>query len=425
MEDQLLLFCLSMENEGSKASVIARWTDSEWNELIRQSARHGLSAYLHHRLKALNLTGSIPPPTERRLREITLQNASQNIRMYHELGKALKTLRDDGIPVILLKGAYMAEAVYGSIALRRMGDVDILVKKEDLHKTVKHLFQMGFRVMNEELTGYMERIKETRYHILPELKHFFDLVHPDWTVKLDVHVSLTLEDSSFAVDTDGLWERAVRSDAGGVEALVLSPVDSLLYQCIHASFHHHFMFGLRPLCDIAETIRRFQAELNWDNLRLRSRGWKADKCAWITLRFAREILGTAVPDDVLTALKPKEVDSNMVAWARAQIFKSQSEARSLPDDLIKLWKSSRLRDKAAAVRKAIFPSRQVMAVMYPASPASLRIYLYYPVRLKDLFVRWGRTGLRLLFRDKKALAVIEGENKEVALRQWLTETDQS
>ena len=423
MEDKLLLFCLGMENEGSKAATLARWTDQEWNELIRQSARHGVSAYLYHRLKALDLTSPIPPLIERRLREITIQNASQNIRRYHELGKALNILRDEGIHVILLKGAYLAEAVYGNIALRRMGDVDILVKKEDLHRTVKHLFQMGFQVMDEELTGYMERIADTRYRILPGTKHFFDLVHPNWTVKLDVHVSLTSENSSFAVDIDGLWDRAVKSDGDGVEALALSPVDSLLYQCMHASFHHHFMFGLRPLCDISETIRRCQAELNWEDLRLRAHKWKSDKCAWLTLRFAGELLGASVPEAVLTALKPKDIDFGLLTWAREQIFSNQRDARSLPDDLIKLWKARRLQDKAAAVLKSIFPSRQVMAVMYPASPASLRIYFYYPVRLKDLFLRWGRIGWRLLFHDKKIVAVVESENREVALEQWLSSED--
>jgi hypothetical protein len=417
--DRLLLFCLRAGPEGSKASALAMWTESEWHELIRQSARHGLSAYLYHRLQALGAERSIPPPIRERLREITLQNASQNIRLYHHLGKILKILGNDGIPVILLKGAHLAEAVYGSIALRRMGDVDILVRKEDLHRTVRHLVETGFHVTDEALAAYLERIEETRFHVLPERKHFFDLVHPDWKLKLDVHVSLAEEDSTFAVEPDGLWDRAVRPDKAGLQALALSPADSILYQCIHASFHHRFEHGLRPLCDIAETLRESGAGLDWEDLRLISRRWKADRCAWLTLGFARELLGAPVPESALKALKPQKVDPGMIAWARAQIFTPQTDDGLLTGNLIRLWKARRLRDKAAAIRKALFPSRQAMAVHYPAPPGSFRLYFYYFVRLKDLLLRWGRTGSKLLFRDPEMRTVLEGENRKVALKQWL------
>jgi hypothetical protein len=423
MEDQQLLFCLNMQNEASKTSVLSKWTDTEWNELICQSERHGVSAYLNHRLKALEPTLSIPTPFEQRLREITLQNASRNIRLFHELGKTLNLLKDDGISIIVLKGAYLAEVVYGSIALRSMGDVDILVKKEDLHKTVTDLFQTGFHPLNEEINAYLKRTAKMQFQVLPESKHFFDLVHPEWKVKLDVHVSLTPEDSLFSVDTERLWNRALKSNVNGTEVLMLSPVDSLLYQTMHASFHHHYMFGLRPLVDISETIRRYRDQISWEDLKSRAYTWKAQKCAWLTLQFVRELLGAPVPEDVLTALEPGNINIDLLTWSREQIFSSQRTARSLPDDLIKSWKSRRLQDKAAAVFKAIFPSRKIMALVYPASPTSKRIYLYYLIRIKDLFIRWGGIFWRLLLRDKKTMFAVENENREIALEQWLTSVD--
>ncbi|MBN1893022.1 nucleotidyltransferase family protein [bacterium] len=424
MNDRHLLFCLNMVNEDSKASAMARWTEVEWNELVRQSGKHGLSAYLYARLKILRPVPAIPPAIEQRFKEITLQNASKNIRLYHVLGRALTALRDNGISAILLKGAHLAAAVYSTIAQRRMGDVDILVKGHDLQKAVDCLIHLGFQVMDEDPARYLKRTAGTEYHVFPEAKHFFDLIHPDWKIRLDVHVSLSPETSSFSVDTNGLWCRAVGSDAEGVDFLVLSPIDSILYQCIHESFHHQFsLFGLRPMCDMAETIRKYRTEVNWDELRLRSQRWKAEKCVWLTLQIAKELIGAGVPDDLLTALKPKTVDSGMVAWVKEQIFQGQSEARALPKDLIRLWKSDRVLDKAETFRRAVFPSRQVMAVMYPVSPHSLRVYLYYPVRIKDLLFRWGRTALRLMLREKQALSIMERENREIALKRWLSSSD--
>jgi hypothetical protein len=59
----------------------------------------------------------------------TLYSALRNMRRCHELSKVLRILQNDGIPVIVLKGAALAEVVYGNIALRSMSDVDLLVKK--------------------------------------------------------------------------------------------------------------------------------------------------------------------------------------------------------------------------------------------------------------------------------------------------------
>jgi hypothetical protein len=56
--------------------------------------------------------------------------------LYQELQTVLKTFkfRAASIAVIALKGAFLAELVYENIGLRAIGDVDLLVKKEDLEK---------------------------------------------------------------------------------------------------------------------------------------------------------------------------------------------------------------------------------------------------------------------------------------------------
>jgi hypothetical protein len=423
MEDPQLLFCLNMQNEASKTSVLSKWTDTDWKELIRQSERHSVSAYLNHRLKAFEPTLSIPTPVDQRLREMTLQNASRNIRLYHELGKTLKSLKDAGISVILLKGAYLAEAVYDNISLRTMCDVDILVKKDDLHKTITYLFQYGFSVTNEDRIGHLGQTTEIPYHILPEQKHFFGLTHPKWPVKLDVHISLDREYSPFTVETEGLWEKAMKIEVDGANVLALSPVDSILYQCMHASFQHHFLFGLRPLIDISETIRRYQNELNWKELQNRARAWNAQRCVWLTLRFARELLGAGVPRTLLSALKPENMDMPLLEWARNTIFSDKRDLQILSDDVVKLLKSRSLRNRVALLFKSVFLSRQMLATMYPASPNSKRIYLYYAVRVKDLFLRWGRVVWRHLVHDKKTMSMMESEKRRVDLEQWLTSVD--
>jgi len=50
-------------------------------------------------------------------------------RNYAELGQLLRSLKDRGVEVIVLKGAALAETVWKNIALRPMADMDLLVDR--------------------------------------------------------------------------------------------------------------------------------------------------------------------------------------------------------------------------------------------------------------------------------------------------------
>jgi hypothetical protein len=55
--------------------------------------------------------------------------------------------------------------------------------------------------------------------------------------------------------------------------------------------------------------------------------------------------------------------------------------------------------------------------MYPAASRPLFIYAYYPVRFKDLFIRYGRTTWWLLRGEKRLVAAAE---RNYTLTNWLT-----
>jgi hypothetical protein len=68
------------------------------------------------------------------------------------------------------------------------------------------------------------------------------------------------------------------------------------------------------------------------------------------------------------------------------------------------------------LRDSLFPSRQMMAYKYPAPADSWRILCYYPVRFKDLWMRYGRVVWKLISRDK---ALTHEARQEARLREYL------
>lgn len=124
-----LLRCLS---DRQPPSGNHRQPAYDWNEVVDAAAYHNLSPLLFKRLKQGGTWTCVPADAWERLRLAYFASANRNRRLYLQLRPLLAGLRTAGIPVIVLKGAYLAEAVYGDIALRPMGDVDLLVPSADL-----------------------------------------------------------------------------------------------------------------------------------------------------------------------------------------------------------------------------------------------------------------------------------------------------
>jgi len=144
--EERLLSLLRTEPRGSGVVEVGEMSRTDWEDLLRTSALHGVTPLLYHRLTTFHTGIPIPAEVVRELRCSYLRNAGRNMHLYHELGKVLGRLRQADIPVIALKGAHLAEAVYGNIALRPMNDVDLLVQTEDGLVTVQ---TGGLRAVDE------------------------------------------------------------------------------------------------------------------------------------------------------------------------------------------------------------------------------------------------------------------------------------
>jgi hypothetical protein len=398
-----------MGTDETRVARLEQLSPSDWDGVIQQANRHRVTPLLYRRLKTLGPGTIIPAGIMQRLQEIYLfDSARRNVRLHHQLSKVLKMLQNDGIPVIALKGVHLAEVVYGDLALRPMDDMDLLVRTTDLSRIEAKLLEMGY---SPSRRFWIEAECATSRHLAPFTK--------PGAASLEIHWTIARPTDPFKIDVDELWKRARPATIAGVEVLVLSPEDLLLHLCLHASFHHRFTIGLRPFCDISETLHHYRDEMDWEQVQLRARQWGVGKCVYLTLRLVRELLEAAVPGDVLNALEPNDLDPRLVIWIGEQIFTGRGNTLPLSPNLARIWGANRLRDKVATFLKFAFPSPEVMATKYPASPFSKRIYLYYPIRLKDLLLRHGRVAWQLLRRDEEMATLAEREKERFALIDWL------
>jgi hypothetical protein len=392
---ELLLRCLSV---GQQPTDDRRPTTADWNEVVALANRHGLTPLLYVRLKQADAQTRVPADVWERMRRVYKASAVRSMCFQRDVRPALQRLRGAGIRVIALKGAFLAEAVYDDPALRPMVDVDLMVPKADLPRAYAALLDLG----------------RTRRQPQAEASSAEDN-HRGLTVGAGIDLRWTIDTPGgrSRLDTTGLWERARPATIAGVEVLALSPEDLLLHICLHASHRHGLGDGLRPLCDVAETIRRLQREMDWQQVAQRAREWGATRHVGLMLQLARSMLDAGVPDAVLAQLVPGGIPRCILDAARDSVLTRSSHMETIP--LFRRLGARSLGERARLARERAFLSRDELAVVYPAARTSRHLYLYYARRLLAVI----RTYFSHVIRRARLQLGTRGRDPSAALVRWL------
>lgn len=401
---RVLLAALAYRPDGEKEKLFSEVSGEEWRAVIELARRHGVPLLLYHRLKPLRI--ALPLDVSGALRRASLRAAVRNLAMYRELGVILSRLRERGIPVIVLKGAQLAAAVYENIALRTMIDLDLLVKSDDLLRVEQELLALGCEPRD-------------RNRVIANDNHHFLYTWPQLRLVVEVHWTILAAEYPCQIDIAGLWARAQPAVLEGTPALTLSPEDLILHLCIHTAYHTGQM-RLKMLCDIGEVIRRYGAEMDWPAIGTRARQWGIVRAVYVLLRLAREWLEAAVPADWLAALRPEGLDERYLVLVGEQFLNREAGSGVLESARVaKLWSARGLGAIFSLVRDSLWLSRETMARMYPAPANSWRIWLYYPVRVKDALARHHTTVWGLARGDVDVRAAAARTNAASELRDWL------
>jgi len=144
----------------------------------------------------------------------------------------VKRLEHGGVPALPLKGAFLAEALYGDVGMRSSGDIDVLVAPSDLGAAIDVLTRAGYAPPDdpERLNG----LPQIHYH----LRHKQRIAPP-----IELHWRIHWYEMEFA---GALIERARRGESG---VLRPGPADELA-ACLLFYARDGFQ-GLRLAVDIA------------------------------------------------------------------------------------------------------------------------------------------------------------------------------
>lgn len=388
------------------ATELPALTPPDWQRLEQAAAQHDLTLVLYDRLSGVQ--DLVLAAVWEHLRAKYLQATARNLLILHHAGMILNALKAEGIEVIVLKGLYLAEAVYPAPGLRTFDDLDLLCRRADLPAALDALQGLGYA-----LSTWYDPADPNRdiKHLPPLLKENAPVVELHWTI--------LEEEEPFTIDVEGMWERRLPARVAGVDVSALCPEDLVLHLALHTTYQHRLAGGARGLCDIAAVLRHAADSFDWQRLLETAQGWGAQRTAWLTFQLLPRVTGEEVPSWALAQLLPDPPGEGIVADALRQLVRPQSLLPPVTPDLAALGQTKGFFARLSLVLRRVFIPRRVLAREYNVDPRSLRLYIYYPVRLARLLRDYRGSAARLLRGEGDALASACRESARGDLRDWL------
>ena len=326
---------------------------AEWEQLTNTAVEYRLGAQL---LQSLNRLGivlpQIPESARDRLVELTRTNVQRNLVRQLQLRDLGNACDEADIPFLIMKGLWLVELAYRDVSMRDSGDIDVLVRAEDMPRFTRLLSSLGYA-----LPADIEDLRE----VAPS-RHEFDVVHPNRRTSLDVHWAITSPHEG-PVDESSFWQRAEKYRLAGRDGLSLGVEDHLLLVCFHAAVHHRFLYvGPRSLFDVAQVIEKPPRPIDWNEFvdRAKSLGW--ERGTWLMLELVRVYIGVQPPPLVMNGLRPTgEQDSTVLIAALEAMFLDQSHAQRFDTSLVKLFSEDSWKRRCRWFVNRFFPPPEDVA----------------------------------------------------------------
>ncbi len=367
------LLRLSLRFDADDAVAMARFRERmsqpiEWEYYRDRFIHERLEGYFLYNLKRAGLLDSIPESVRVSFSGITAETVTDNLLHVRSLEAIAGYFAQEGIPFVSLKGAHLLQTVYRDYPLRRMSDLDILIRPQSLPDVERMLCREGFAVSAHDNPSIRH------YRILaPVLR---ELMFEREGCKLDVHWGIATADGIAMMQDDRLWARVEQIDRAGRKIAVFSVEDLLLHLCAHL-FKNMMRkkMQLVMFCDIIDLVRYYDHRIDWGYGRQSARQEGLEPALYSLLSYVQREGFCQVPAlfaEEISRYQSLGVSSN----GRLDCALTFSETRYYAGLMRGI---PGVRNKVFFAASLVFPRKEWVRIYHPAVAhmSTLQGYLYH------------------------------------------------
>ncbi len=299
-EHELILRCCAVSGAFADTRALSELVERglDWDRFLALANRNSVTPVVAARLGAEGVA-RLPAQVTRALRlgyEINALRCNHLARCAVEIVDAFAS---GGVAAIAIKGPALAVSAYGDLAMRVFGDLDFMVRLEDLPHAAAALERRGY-----SSPAYRADVVESGF--FPDVA--LDFARPDSVV--DLHWRLSPGYFPFAPAGEQIWNRTSEIELLGRRLRTLGPADSILFHACHGA--KHGWMTLAQVCDFARLLATAGA-MSWSSLLDEARRMRASRMLLLGVDLANSLSLCEVPGELLDAAGR---DSHIAALSR-------------------------------------------------------------------------------------------------------------
>jgi hypothetical protein len=237
------------------------------------------------------------------------QSSRSNLFFTAELIRILQLFNKNQIPAIPFKGPALAVKLYEDPCLREFGDLDILVKEQDVFRALKVLEDLNYGQVPAYRPAVQSRILR--------LKNHYTVMKANMAVAVELHWRMVPAYFMLPQYIDTWWKRAEFGLFEGQSVLTLSPEDLLIALCIHGC--KHLWQCLAWFGDLARILER-HPKLDWDYIFSEYGNSDLERMLFLSLIAAADLLNAPVPAEILQMARKDSTAVQLARESQARIF---------------------------------------------------------------------------------------------------------
>ena len=305
-ELRLLLACArsaaKLDSDPELAGLLSQALD--WENVFQLAEDHGLLPILAQQLQSH--PRAMPSEIYDRIQQRARGNVRRNLLFSTELLRIAHAFSASGIEFLPHKGVLLNEHLYGSASLRRVTDIDLIVRPKDRIKAAGCLETLGYRSALE-LKPHLENAA---------MRHTHEWLYVRDGLQVDLHWELIDHASWPSFNMETAWSALVPMRWQSLEVAILRPELLLVVLGLHAAEHEWNQ--LQMFTDMAALVER-NPQLNWNEVEEFVSDSQARRSLYVSLWLTHLYFKEPLPEWLL-----QRINGDIQAMRIADIIATQS-----------------------------------------------------------------------------------------------------
>lgn len=370
---------------------------ADWDRVLEIARFHQVDLFLYPAVAAWDKKRQPPAELMAGWRMAYFAATVKYEQASRQLREILSALHDAGVPVIPLKGAWLAEKIYAEGAQRPMCDFDLLVPLEQLDQARTVFENLGYTTPDRFRS--LQHDKDIHY------------LHPAHPMTIELHWNIWNEGIRHTrkPDFSSIWQDLQEDSIGGIPVCSF-PVERMLAYLAQHILHHSFAIPLRAYLDLALILKQHGAACSAERLTTEADALRVPYGCRLVLHTVRAMFDQKVPFiDESAPHSEREVQELVLA-----ALMLCGEPNRITDAMAESADAS-LCGKISIGMERIFLHPEKIKSRYPAASARFGVVGGYTARLIDLVRRRGRAWSGSSYGNDCSAAEFENYRRRKAL----------